>query len=341
MSGSSRVVLTGAAAAAALTLAGCADVFSSADTNTLAVASAFQSVPVGFSANASSFDAGGDVGPFFPGPLGGPRDGGMGGSSNVHAAHPGPGGRPPKGPGDGDRRDGFGGPGLRGMLMGGGLHSDFLGVIPAGKGFGHGPFRFFRLPDACTFDSTSARVTCPDRTQGGLTITSSYAFKDTEGVAQPRFDTTSTDYVNARIGVSGTRTRKDSSTSTVSHRSDRTVTGFAPGSTARTVNGTASGTETTAGVRDSVAFTAVRSVSDTTTGLVIPIQTGHPAIPTAGVVIRNMKVTITPAGGTATSKSRREKITFDGTNVVQVEITQDGVTRTCTITLPSRKLVCD
>ena len=32
---------------------------------------------------------------------------------------------------------------------------------------------------------------------------------------------------------------------------------------------------------------------------------------------------------------------FDGTNVVKVEITQDDVTKNCTITLPDKKLVCE
>ena len=58
MSVKARVLITGAAL---LTLAGCADFFSSGNTNTLAVGTAFQSVPAGFSANSSSFDASGDT----------------------------------------------------------------------------------------------------------------------------------------------------------------------------------------------------------------------------------------------------------------------------------------
>ncbi|MEK7402614.1 MAG: hypothetical protein AABZ80_09670, partial [Gemmatimonadota bacterium] len=243
--------------------------------------------------------------------------------------------------GPGGHHDGFGGPGMRGMLMGGGLGPDFMGHIRFGPGKGRGPFGAYSLPDTCTYDATSGQVTCPDKTDRGLTIKRSFAFKDTAGASQPKFDTLSTNSVNIMVAVTGTRTRHDSSTSVVNHSSDRTVGGLAPGSTKRTINGTASGTETTTGVKDSVPFTAVRVASDTTTGLVIPIGAGHPTIPSAGVVVRNMAVTITPDGGAATSKSRREQITFDGTNVVKVVVTQDGVTKNCTITLPSRKLVCD
>jgi hypothetical protein len=334
MSRTTRILFTGTAA---LALAACAD-FMNSGANTLAVGPAFQSVPVGFSANSSSFDASGDAGmPFFPGAMGpgGPgagfRDGGPG--------HPGGPGMDRHG--DGDHRDGFGGPGMRGMLMGGGLGPDFLGRVPFGRGMGRGPFGAFNLPDACTFDATSGRVSCPDKLDHGLTIKASFAFTDTAGAAQAKFDTTSTDAVNVKVTVNGTRVRRDSSTSVVDHRSDRTVSGLAPGSTQRTVNGTARGMETTTGVRDSVAFTAVRTAGDTTTGLVIPLVDGRPTIPSAGVVVRSMTVTITPATGAATTHSRREQITFDGTSVVSVVITQDGVTKNCTITLPSRKLVCD
>jgi len=313
--------------AVVLTLAGCADFLGSRSANTLALGTAFQSVPVGMSANSSSFPSGGDTGPFFPGQMDGPGMHGPGGPGGMG--------------GPGEHRDGFGGPGMRGGLMGGGLGPDFLGYRPFGRGLGRGPFGAFNLPDSCTFDAASGRVSCPDKTDRGLTIKASFAFKDAAGGAQAKFDTLTTNSVNDKVTVSGTRTRRDSSTSTVSHTSDRTVSGLASGSTQRTINGTASGTETTTGVRDGVGFTAVRVASDTTIGLVIPISDGHPTIPSAGVVIRNMSVTITPEGGSATSRSRREQVTFDGTNIINVVITQDGTTKTCSITLPAHRLVCE
>jgi hypothetical protein len=316
-------------AAAGLAAAACTDLNSSAD-NTLALTAAFQTVPVGFSANSNSFDASGDAGvPFFPGAL----NPAIGFSQRGSAA-----GEKPKG----DRHDGFGEGGLRGLLMGGGLGPDFIGAIAFGKGRGRGPFGIFSLPESCTYDSGTGRVSCPDKTDHGLTISASFAFKDAAGASQRKFDTLTTNSVNAKIDVSGTRTRKEgTTTSTVSHSSNRTVEGLAPGKTERKIDGVASAHEDIAGTRDDVKFTATRVVYDTTTNLVIPIVDGRPTIAKSGTVIRNMTVSITPEGGTATTKSRREEITFDGTNVVSVKITVDGTTKNCSVTLPIKKLVCE
>lgn len=328
MSMKHRIFISGAAAIA---LSSCADFLGSRDTNTLELSAAFQTVPAGFSASSNTFDPRGDAGPFFPGRM-------QAGFSNSANGTGGPGGG---GKGEGGHRDGFGGPSLRGLLMGGGLGPDFLGRIPFGGGKGRGPFGWFHLPDNCTFSTITARVGCPDKVRDGLTVTISFAFLDTVGVPQPKFDTTSTNSVNVRTTVKGTRVRRDSSVSLLDHASDRTVSGFAPRSTQRTVNGTAQASENTTGVHDGVAFTAVRLASDTTRGLVIPIRDGHPTLPTAGVVVRTMAVTITPEGGEPTSRSRREQITFDGSNVIKIMITQNGVTKNCTLTVPGGKLECE
>jgi len=290
---------------------------------------AFQTIPAGFSANSNSFDASGDAGEAFM-PVGLAGIGFHGG---------------PGGPGGNDRGKGghgFGDGGIRGLLMGGGLAPEFKGVIGFGKGKGRGPFGSFTLPSTCTFSSTTGVVTCPAVDKGGLTVNTSYVFKDTTGAAQAAFDTTSTNSVNVKTTVAGTRTTRDgNATMTVEHSSDRTVAGLAPGKTSRTINGTAKGTETTEGTnKEGIDFTAERVASDTTTNLVIPIVDGKPTIPTSGVVIRNMKVTITKEGEAAVTKTRREKVTFDGTNVIAIEITQDGVTKNCTLTLPGRNMSC-
>jgi hypothetical protein len=327
MSGSPKQLL---ALGALLASSACADLTGSSG-DPLELSPAFQTVPAGFSANSSSFDASGDAGvPFLPGamerPFGLHDRGGNGGN---------------KGP-DGGHRDGFGGQGLRGLLMGGGIGPDFIGAIAFGKGRGRGPFGIFNLPDSCTFSESSGRVTCPDITKHGLTIKLSVAYKDKDAKAQAAFDTITTNSVNVQTDVSGSRSREDGTASaTLSHSSDRTVGGLAAGSTERTVNGTSKAHETVTGTRDDVKFTAVRDAADTTRNVVIPIVEGRPTIPSSGVVIRTMTVTITPEGGTAMTKSRREEIIFDGTNVVVVKITQDGVTKNCTMTLPRKKLSCE
>src|SRR5436853_308292 len=168
-----------AAATAAVAVSACADLGTGAtSSNTILLASAFQSVPAGFSATSNSFDGSGDRGrAFFPGDFSGAslvassgdddgedHDGQQGGGEFE------------------DHHDGFGRGGIGGLLMGGGLGPDFIGGIPFGHDRGHGPFGTLRIPDDCSFDVTSERIGCPDRTRDGLTLTLSFQLKDTDGV---------------------------------------------------------------------------------------------------------------------------------------------------------------
>jgi len=320
--------------------AGCSDLLTRRG-DTLALNQAFQSVPVGFSAASQSFSANADIGePFLPGAMDpamahhGRGQGGMGPGA-------GQGGQHGAGRGPGDHRDGFG-PGVHGVMMGGGLGPDFMGVFGFGRGRGRGPFGTFNLPDDCTYSDESGRVTCPEHVRHGLTVNVSFAFKDADGDAQPAFDTITTNSVNVRTAVSGTISKRHGQvTSTVSHASDRTVTGLAAGSTERVVNGTSRAEEVTTGTRDSVAFTATRLAGDTTTDVTIPIVDGKPTFPASGTVVRSMKISITPEGGETVTHTRREVVTYDGSDVAKVTITQDDVTKQCTVTLPRGRLICE
>jgi hypothetical protein len=113
-------------------------------------------------------------------------------------------------------------------------------------------------------------VICDPVTHDGLTITRSAAYKDGSGTVQSAFDSLTTTSVNIRVSVTGTKVRRDNDTSVVQHTSDRTVTGLAPASTQRTVNGTSSGTENIHGSNTTGSFTAVRTIGDTINGVVIP-----------------------------------------------------------------------
>ncbi|HWK89591.1 MAG TPA: hypothetical protein VNP72_06330, partial [Longimicrobium sp.] len=148
-----------------------------------------------------------------------------------------------------------------------------------------------------------------------------------------------TDRVTSHATVSGTTTRRDGVTAMVDHSGDRVVTGLAKGSTQRTVNGTSAGSETLSGSNDAGAFTATRVLGDTTVALVVPVQSGRPSYPTGGTVTRSMRATLT-RGGTTTTRSRREVITFDGSATASLVITEDGVTRTCTVPLPHGRPTC-
>lgn len=269
----------------------------------LSLTDAFVTMPAGYSATANSFTPGDGSGPAFMPEMA-------------------------RGPG-----------GDHGML-GGGMGPDFLGGVAAARGFDHGPFGTSGLNANCTLDSSTGRVTCPAETRGGLTINRSYSFTTASGTAQAKPDST-TNTVNEQITVAGTVTRgRDSSTSTVSNASNRTISGLAFNSTLRTVNGTSRGQENTTGTSKDGAFTAARLVGDTTSGLTIPVQDGKPTYPTAGTVIRSMSVTYTLAGGSPTTKSRREVITYNGTATATIVITQDGSTKTCSLPLPHGRPVC-
>jgi hypothetical protein len=227
-----------------------------------------------------------------------------------------------------------------GVLMGGGLGPEFFGGVGLGRGWDHGPFGFGFYLTNCTL-STTGRVTCPDVTHGGLTISRSFAFSDAAGNAQSA-PNASTNTINEQISVSGTVTRHDGNvTSTVAHTSDRTVTGLAAGSTQRTVNGGSKGTEETSGkTEDGTSFTASRLVADTTTGLVVPLQDGRPTYPTAGMITRIMQVTVTMNGQSPVSASRKEVLTYDGSATATVVITKNGTTKTCSLPLPHGRLSC-
>lgn len=314
---------------------------------------AFASASPGYDQHASSYDASGQTGTWAPERGDGDGHGGRGGHG-------------------GDRL-GFGG------FMGGGVLDAFLGG-PAG-GFGRrgpfgGPFGGAAFTDStCTYSASSGRVTCAPVSRNGLTYTRSVAYQDASGTAQSAFDSLATNTVNVQTAVSGTTTfasdslrgghgrgrghgfgpgfgpdsngaamRIASATSTVSSASTRTVTGLAAGSTSRTVNGTSAGREETAGITtDSVSFTSVKVMGDTTTGLVVPVRASgstDPVYPTAGTVVRSITATVTFSGQSPVSTTRREVLTYDGSATAKLVITKGDTTKSCTVALPRGRPSC-
>lgn len=298
----------------------------------LGASNAFISAPAGYSQLTSSYSADNGGSPFQPVF----NEHGGGGSGDGHG---GPGGMGPGAPGGGGDHDGHGGFGfgLGGLdLMGGGLGGAFFGD-GLRAGFGRGPWGDGELDDAnCAF--ASGVTTCDD-TVHGLTVVRTAQYLDAAGNTQSKVDST-TNTIKTTTTVTGTVTRRDSSTSTVNERSNQTVSGLAKGSTKRTVDGTSGGTEATAGNSPQGAFNAVRTVGDTVSGVVIPLDSvGHPSFPTAGTVIRAMTFAAT-MGTNTTSSTRREVITYDGSATATVTITQDGTTKNCTLPLPHGRLTC-
>lgn len=304
------------AAAVVLAATACADLstanrFSAVDAS---LAQAFATVPVGFTSTQNSFDSAAEgTGPWFPG-----------GPMGLMGREPGPGMGRGMGP-----------------MIGGNMHGDMLGGKGLGRDFGRGRFGDPGAPDnsSCVFSAATGRLACAAVTRGGLTINRSLAYVNAAGAVQSAFDSLTTDRINTRVAVSGTMTRRDSAATVLTHSSDRTVSGLASGSTRHTVNGTSAGRETTTGTRRDTAFTASRDVSDTTSGLVVPVVDNGKTYPIAGTVIRNMKATRT-IGGTTTSSTRREVVTYDGSATAKLVVTQDGTTKTCTMPLPFGRPTC-
>jgi hypothetical protein len=299
------------AAALLLSAAACADATGAG--SILDLDPAFNTVPTGFSNTTSSF-AGGDSAAWTPG---GHHHGG----------------------GHHGRRGGRGG-GLGG-LMGGGLGGLFLGD-GVGRHHGRHPFGESVPFASCAFDTGAGRNVCAAETREGLTINRSAQFLATGGTVQQSYDSATTNTVNVRVSVAGTRTHRNGATSQVQHASDRTVSGLASGSTQRTVNGTSSGQETTTGSDSIGSFTAVRTAADSISGVVIPEATAaNPRpFPTAGTIVRSMQISVTYSGQAARTSTRREVVTYNGSSTATVVVTRDGQTQTCSIPLPHGRPTC-
>lgn len=305
--------------------------------STLALlADAYVTTAPGYDSLASSFAAGGNTGTFAP-----------------------------RHRGDGRSGPGAGGPGMRG-LMGGGMHGAFIGGIGMGPGRGRGPFGDIGDLSGCTFDAASGNVTCTPLTRDSLVIARTVRFETANGTAQPARDTLTTDKIVTTRSVTGSTTftpreRRGfgpgfgpggaggpngagvditTARTVVTSSSTRTVTGLAAGSTARLVSGASAAREETEGVSVRGAFTSVRVMGDTTTGLRIPVVADGFPYPTAGTVVRAMRVTVTYGAETPVTSTRREVVTYDGSATARIVITQDGQVKNCTMPLPRGALTC-
>lgn len=299
-------IITLALLGAITVVAACRETSAPTNLLSLSMASAFSSTPAGFDQLNTSFDAASPGGPFEP--LFDMHGHGMGGPHGM----------------------GHDGPGFGLGFMGGGLGGPFLGD----------GLRRFPGDTSCSFSSGTGLVTC-STSRNGLTITRVSKYTTGSGQAQPKIDST-TNTVATTVTVSGTVTRRDSSTSVISESSNETISGLAPGSANRTVDGTSAGSETTTGTSPQGAFTAKRIAGDTIKGVVIPVPTSTTRFPfpTAGSIVRAMSVTVTLSGNSPTTSTRREAISYDGSDTAKVVITHDGTTQNCKLPLPRGRLIC-
>lgn len=226
-------------------------------------------------------------------------------------------------------------------FMGGGLGQDFADGAGFRAGNARGPFGGGLPTGACTFNAVSGRQECVRETdRAGLTIERWVIYTDLDGNVQRTPDST-TFSRESHAEVHGTATVRDSATRTVRHVSDRLITGLQKGSTQRTVDGTSSGKETVNGFVAAGAFSAERVMADTTRGVIVPVTDAGRSYPIAGTVIRNMRVSVSVAGGETESATWKEVLTYDGSATATLVITRNGVTKTCAVPLPKGRPVCE
>lgn len=194
---------------------------------------------------------------------------------------------------------------------------------------------------SCTFSASTGRVECVDVVKDGLTYTLSMAFLDAAGNAQSKRDS-NTVSINHRQSVKGTTVR-DSATVTIDRSSDFTVTGVQASSKQETRNGTERGTTTIVATTSLGKTTSVIAFGDTTQNVVVvkPDSLVKQYWPSSGTIVHSMTGTRALEGSTEVkSIAQREVMTFNGTAVVQVVITINGVTKTCTRNLASKNQTC-
>jgi hypothetical protein len=191
----------------------------------------------------------------------------------------------------------------------------------------------------CTYTEAVGRFVCEPWTYNGLTFTRSYAFYDLSGNSQHQRGAT-THAMNVKTTVAGTTTR-DGATITVDRRSHMTVSGLERSSTTHTTNALEQGTVTAVWSGSRGKVTTAETFQTKTTDVGVSVARDRNRWPLSGTVERSVTVTRSLEGSSETrSLAVRELVAFNGTNLVPVVITRDGVTKTCTRDLATRRTTC-
>ena len=161
---------------------------------------------------------------------------------------------------------------------------------------------------------------------------------------QPKFNAQMTASITTDTTATGTQITPNGGTAAVNRSGEMVVTGLQGNNTTQTVNGHEHGTvviTNTASDGTTVAITSTED--DTTTNLVVPVtnrNSGNPQVfPLSGSRTHSDTTVITGGPKAATTTVARTE-TYDGTGTAQVTITQNGVTRTCTVDLTTKTNTC-
>ena len=184
------------------------------------------------------------------------------------------------------------------------------------------------VPGSCAYSATVQGFSCPARTANGLTITGTFYLYDAAGASLTTVDPTRAASLRTVTDVQGTTSMGNEfpGTMTLDQHSDMTMSGLL-GAT-RTLNGTSTGHIDEKMVM-AMADT-LHSVTDMTTvtrDLVLPAPGATDHYPKSGSITANM----TESGmlGDTTSFKSTMVMTFDGTSIVTITMTDDLGTSVC------------
>lgn len=189
----------------------------------------------------------------------------------------------------------------------------------------------------CTYDPSSEKFVCPDRTNGSLTIKRFYEVFDASGNNQSAYDAQTTASARFHTVAEGSRTGEHF-TATVLAERDFTVSGLAGSETTHTWNGSAVSTHTRSRHADNgftrsyshQANTAVNSV-------VVPFPHQDGLWPLSGTITRTVTFNREAGPRPSIQGTRTATVTFNGTQLVP--LTVNGVT--FTLDLATGKIVRD
>ena len=205
-----------------------------------------------------------------------------------------------------------------------------MAVTPADSPSGQPP---------CQFDPATGQFECPSQTRDGITFTRQFTLYDANGKVLTQFgrDVAS---IRTETSADGTTARENGAVATIHRTGEMVTAGLGQGSTRHTLNGREHGTiDTTMTAPDGKKVTVNAVVDGTTVNLVVPVKAadGTPVYPLSGMRIHT--TTTTGLGGRGPQTVRRQE-TFDGTNIVQIQLTMNGVTQSCTFDLATKTSTC-
>lgn len=193
----------------------------------------------------------------------------------------------------------------------------------------------------CEFNQATGQFVCPDQTRDGITFTMRFTLYDAGGNVLSAFDRTRVASIKTETTASGTTARSGASV-TINRSGVMVTSGLGPGSTTHTLNGSEHGTvASTMTTADGTRFTTNSTINDSTASLVVPVRNSRDdhAYPLSGVRVHATETTTTRGSTSRTVTTRRQE-TFNGTNIVQVELTINGVTQHCTFDLAAKTSTC-